>query len=83
MKIIISSTDMNLKLYVPNFVLTSGVRLTKFINKYNKSNKEMKEVMNYIDMDFIIYAIKQLKAYKGLTLVEVKARDGTYVLIKV
>jgi len=72
------------------FILTSGIRLTNFINKqYNKhsaSNEDIKNVikyMNYIDMDFIIYAIKELKDYKGLTLVEVKASDGTYVLIKV
>ena len=36
-----------------------------------------------LDMDVIVYAIKELKAYKGLTLIEVKANDGTYVLIKV
>ncbi|MDV4151048.1 hypothetical protein R0131_09375 [Clostridium sp. AL.422] len=87
MKIIIKSKDINLKLYIPTFILTSGIRLTKFINKthskYNNSNKDIQDVMNYIDMDFIIYAIKELKAYKGLTLIEVRASDGTYVLIKV
>ena len=87
MKIVIRANEINLKLYIPSFVLTSGVRLTKFINKfnskYNNSNKDIQDVMNYIDMDFIIYAIKELKTYKGLTLIEVRANDGTYVLIKV
>lgn len=93
MKIVVKSKEINFRLYIPMFILTSGIRLTNFINKqytkYNKhsdSNEDMKNVikyMNYIDMDFIIYAIKELKGYKGLTLVEVKASDGTYVLIKI
>ena len=72
------------------FILTSSLRLSKFITKeyikYSKTNKDEKDLMkyiNYIDMDIIIYAIKKLKNYKGLTLVEVKDSEGTYVLIKV
>ena len=93
MKIIVKSKDINLKLYVPMFILTSGVRLTKFINKFHTQNDNLDrdienttkyiEYIEYIDMDVIVYAIKELKAYKGLTLIEVKANDGTYVLIKV
>lgn len=90
MKIVIKSKEINFRLYIPMFILTSGIRLTNFINKqYNKhsdSDEDMQNVikyMDYIDMDFIIYAIKELKGYKGLTLVEVKASDGTYVLIKI
>ena len=33
-------------------------------------------------MDFILVAIKELKKYKGLEIVNVKANDGTEVLIK-
>ena len=90
MKIIVKSKDINLKLYVPMFILTSGVRLTKFINKFHTQNDNLdRDIENttkyieYIDKDVIVYAIKELKAYKGLTLIEVKANDGTYVLIKV
>ena len=90
MKIIVKSKDINLKLYVPMFILTSGVRLTKFINKFHTKNDNLDrnienttKYIEYIDMDVIVYAIKELKAYKGLTLIEVKANDGTYVLIKV
>ena len=90
MKIIVKSKDINLKLYVPMFILTSGVRLTKFINKFHTQNDKLdRDIENttkyieYIDKDVIVYAIKELKAYKGLTLIEVKANDGTYVLIKV
>ena len=90
MKIVVKSKDTNIKIYVPMFILTSGLRFSKFItkeySKHGKTNNDKKDLMkymNYIDMDIIIYAIKELKIYKGLTLVEVKANDGTYVLIKV
>lgn len=90
MKVVVKSEKISLNLYIPMFVLTSGIRLTKFINKnYNKDNKSDKSIeeaikyIDYIDINIIMSAIKELKKYKGLTLVEVKASDGTYVLIKV
>lgn len=87
MKIVVKSKERNIRLYIPMFILTSGIRLTNFINKqsnkHDLKDEDIKNLMKYIDMDFIIYAIKELKNYKGLTLVEVKASDGTYVLIKV
>lgn len=90
MKIVVKSKDRNIKLYVPMFILTSRLRFSKFItkeySKHGKANndkKDLMEYMNYIDMDLIIYAIKELKSYKGLTLVEVEASDGTYVLVKI
>ena len=90
MKIVVKSKDRNKKLYVPMFILTSGLRFSKFItkeySKHGKTNNDKKDLMkcmNYIDMDLIIYAIKELKSYKGLTLVEVEASDGTYVLVKI
>lgn len=90
MRVVVKSREINLNLYIPMFVLTNGVRLTKFINKnYNKNDNSDKSIQNamkyldYIDMNIIISAIKELKNYKGLTLVEIKANDGTYVLIKI
>lgn len=90
MKVVVKSKEINLNLYIPMFILTSGIRLTKFINnKYNTDEKSDKSIQNamkyldYIDMNILISAIKELKNYKGLTLVEVRASDGTYVLIKV
>lgn len=90
MKIVVKSNEINIKLYIPMFILTSGARLTKFINKeYSKknySNEDIKNAMkylDYIDINIIIQALKELKGYKGLTLVEVMDSNGTYVLIKV
>ena len=89
MRVVVKSREINLNLYIPMFVLTSGIRLTKFINKnYNKNDSSDKSIQNamkyldYIDMNIIMSAIKELKNYKGLTLVEVRDKDGTYVLIK-
>ena len=90
MRVVVKSKKKNIRLYIPMFVLTSGIRLTKFINKnYNKNDNSDKSIQNamkyleYIDMDIMMSAIKELKNYKGLTLVEVRDKDGTYVLIKV
>jgi len=90
MKVIIESKGRKFKLYVPMFILTSGIRLTKFIDKkYSTDDESDKSIKNsikyidYIDINIIIDTIKELKNYKGLTLVEVRASDGTYVLIKV
>lgn len=90
MKIVVKSREKNLILYIPMFILTSGIRLTKFINnKYNTDEKSDKSIQNamkyldYIDMNILISAIKELKNYKGLTLVEVRSSDGTYILIKI
>lgn len=90
MKIVVKSREKNLILYIPMFILTNGIRLTKFINnKYKTDEKSDKSIQNamkyldYIDMNILISAIKELKNYKGLTLVEVRASDGTYILIKV
>ena len=89
MRVVVKSREINLNLYIPMFVLTSGIRLAKFINKnYNKNDSSDKSIQNamkyldYIDMNIIMSAIKELKNYKGLTLVEVRDQDGTYVLIK-
>ena len=40
MKIVVKSKDTNIKLYVPMFILTSGLRFSKFITKeYSKQGK--------------------------------------------
>ena len=43
---------------------------------------KVNEYMNALDMDFILVAMKELKKYKGLEMVNIKANDGTEVLIK-
>ncbi|MGG7144483.1 hypothetical protein ACQPVP_13640 [Clostridium nigeriense] len=86
MKIVIKSEGKNLRFYVPMFVITSGIRLSKYISKYVDSDKGMNEAIkyvDYIDTKILLTAVKELKKFKGLTLVEVKESNGDYVLIKI
>ena len=39
--------------------------------------------VDYIDTKILLTAVKELKKYKGLTLVEVKESNGNYVSIKI
>ena len=50
------------------------------VSKYGMD--KVNEYMNALDMDFILVAMKELKKYKGLEIVNIKANDGTEVLIK-
>ncbi len=86
MKIVIKSGGRNLRFYVPMFVITSGIRLSKYISKYVDSDKDMNDAVkyvDYIDTKILLTAVKELKKYKGLTLVEVEESNGNYVLIKI
>lgn len=86
MKIVIKSEGKNLRFYIPMFVITSGIRLSKYIGKHIDSDKEMNDsikYIDYIDTRILLTAVKELKKYKGLTLVEVKESNGNYVLIQI
>lgn len=89
MKIKVRTIERKFTIYIPNFLLTSGVKIANFVSKSLVENNVSKdgmdkvnEYMNALDMDFILVAMKELKKYKGLEIVNVKANDGTEVLIK-
>ena len=54
MKILVQSEDTNIKIYVPMFILTSGLRFSKFItkeySKHSKINKSKKELLHELSM---------------------------------
>lgn len=90
MKVVIRSKETNLTIPVPMFILSGGLKLTKFIQKImQKSNmkkeniEKVNEIFEALDMELIAYALKKLKAHKGLVLVEVDGKDGDYILVKV
>ncbi|MDZ5010210.1 hypothetical protein GNF77_15100 [Clostridium perfringens] len=90
MKIVVKSKETNFTLYIPMFILTSGIKLTSYIStKYHKHNNSDKDLQNfikyidYIDMESIMLGMKELKKHKGLILVEINANDGDYVLVRV
>ena len=89
MKIRVRTNERRFTIYIPNLLLTSGVKIANFVSKSLVENNVSKdgmdkvnEYMNALDMDFILVAMKELKKYKGLEIVNVKANDGTEVLIK-
>lgn len=89
MKIKVRTIEKKFTIYIPNFLLTSGVRIANFVSKSLVENNVSKDgmdkvdkYMNALDMDLILAAMKELKKYKGLEIVNVKANDGTEVLIK-
>ncbi len=89
MKIRVRTNERRFTIYIPNFLLTSGVRIANFVSKSLVENNVSKEgmdnvykYMNALDMDLILAAMKELKKYRGLEIVNVKANDGTEVLIK-
>lgn len=89
MKVVVKSKEVNLYIPIPMFMLTSSVKLINFISKKVYENREegetaerCKKILETIDMDALLKGLRELKGYKGLTLVEVKAKDGTYVLVQ-
>lgn len=86
MKIVVKSEERNIRLYVPMFVITSGIRLSKYIMKHVDVDDDRNNAIKYIDCidtKVLLTAINELKKFKGLTLVEVKASNGDHVLIKI
>lgn len=86
MKIVIKSEERNIKFYIPMFVITSGIRISKYISKFVNSDTDLDSVIKYIDYldtKALLCAVRELKKFKGITLVEITSSDGTYVLIKI
>lgn len=72
MKIVVKSEGRNIRLYVPMFVITSGIRLSKYIMKHVDVDDDMNNAIKYIDCidtKVLLTAINELKKFKGLTLV--------------
>lgn len=86
MKIIIKDNKVNLTIPVPMILVSNGKRLEKFIHKYfikEDTPEKTKEIINSIDMDLIAFALKELKGYKGMEILEVVGKEGRYVSIKI
>lgn len=82
MKIRVHSSEVNLKLWIPNSLILSGLIRKRIISEiYRSSNGKIPfppAVMNEL---FIALKETALE-YKGLNLVEVESSDGTEVLIQ-
>ncbi|MBB4825570.1 hypothetical protein HNO89_002806 [Sporosarcina luteola] len=91
MHIKVKSKDIRLSLPIPYIILNVAISLvsSKFIqqhvNKWTKESFERKKIdvaFPQLDIDLLKPIIKELKHYKGMVLVDVKAKDGTEVKVK-
>ena len=82
---------MSLFIPVPYVLLSVGIavlsseRLQKLINKWIVEQSEDKEkafTVPHIDKKELRCILKELKNHRGLGLVNVKAKDGTEVVVK-
>jgi hypothetical protein len=73
--------NYNLPIPVPMFIFRLG--LSSFIKRQIilHCDNATRKYLEGIDFDAIYGSIRDLKAYKGLKLVEVKAGDGTEVTV--
>ena len=81
MKIIVKSSDHNIRLWIPNSLILSDftrhIMISKIIKLSNGNIPFPPVVMN----ELLINLKEISKEYKGLNIVEVEANDGTEVLI--
>lgn len=91
MHVKVKTKDARFSIPVPYVILNMAVSiissefLQKSINKWTKEYFEKKK-MNFtfpiIDKQLLKPIVKELKNYKGIVLVDIKANDGTEVKIK-
>jgi hypothetical protein len=87
----VKTKDVRFTIPVPYAILTicNSILSSKFLhqqaNKWTKDHFERKKLdltIPQIDKEALKPIIKELKNYKGLVLVDVKAKDGTEVKVK-
>lgn len=91
MRVKVKTDKVRLFIPVPYVLLSIGIlivsseRLQKFINKWIADQSEDKEkafIMPPIDKRELREIVSELKKHRGLGLVNVKAKDGTEVIVK-
>ena len=87
----VKSDKMRLVIPVPYVLLTTGIlilsseRLQRLLNKWiaeQTNDKEKVFIMPPLDKKELRGIVSELRKHKGLGLVNVKAKDGTEVFVK-
>ncbi|MEK4487029.1 hypothetical protein MHH81_15890 [Psychrobacillus sp. FSL H8-0484] len=87
----VKSKNVRLSIPVPYMILNIGITilssqlLNKMINKWtveNKKEKEMLFTIPQLDKKELKEIVKEMKRHRGLEIVDVKAKDGTEVFIR-
>jgi hypothetical protein len=84
MRIRVKTDDgKNFNIILPMWLVKIG--LSKFVIKMikKKTPKESQKHLDEINFPEIAKSLNELKAYKGLTIVDIKDKDGTEVTITV
>lgn len=91
MRVKVKTDKVRLFIPIPYVFLTIGImimsseRLQKLINKWIMEQSEDKEkvfIIPQIDKRELRSIVSELKNHRGLGLVNVKAKDGTEVIVK-
>lgn len=97
MKVIIEAKQRRLKIPIPMCVITTGVRVSALVGKHavkkslkqnteftvNNNISDMSKYIDIVDYKILLKAIKKMKKYKGLKIVEVESSKGEKVLITI
>ncbi|MFJ5760272.1 hypothetical protein ACIQAA_14305 [Neobacillus sp. NPDC093182] len=87
----VKAKDVRFTIPIPYAILTvcssilSSKLLHQYANKWTKEHFERKKLdltIPQIDKEMLKPIIKELKNHKGLVLVDVKAKDGTEVKVR-
>ncbi len=87
----VKAKDVRFTIPVPyailNIVLAilSSNFFQKYVNRWTKDYFERKKLdlsLPYLDKKMLMPIVKELKNYKGIVLVDVKAKDGTEVKVR-
>ncbi|MEO4052816.1 hypothetical protein [Solibacillus sp. CAU 1738] len=91
MNVKVKAKNVRLSIPVPYTVLNIAISIlsSKFLqqnlNKWTKEHFERKKIdftFPLIDKNVLKPIVKELKNYKGIVLVDVKAKDGTEVKVR-
>ncbi|MBV7504344.1 hypothetical protein KW850_03585 [Bacillus sp. sid0103] len=87
----VKAKDVRFTLPIPYAILNIGISIlsSKFLhrhaNKWTKEHFERKKLdftIPQIDKETLIPIVKELKKHKGIVLVDVKAKEGTEVTVR-
>ncbi|MGE6514146.1 hypothetical protein [Lysinibacillus sphaericus] len=91
MHVKVKTKDVRFTIPVPYVILNIAISIlsSKFlqqnVNKWTKEHFERKKIdftFPLIDKESLKPIVKELKNYKGIVLVDVKAKDGTEVKVR-
>ncbi|MEH7305634.1 hypothetical protein [Neobacillus drentensis] len=87
----VKAKDVRFTLPIPYAILNIGISilsskiLHRHANKWTKEHFERKKLdftIPQIDKETLKLIVKELKNHKGIVLVDVKAKDGTEVMVR-